>query len=323
MKIDVHSHYYPQEYIQHLKTRKTVPTVATDSQGRTVIHYKGDYNIVARGHVDPEERIRDMRRARIDMQVLTLTTPGTESVPPNESVQLAKATNDGFSRVVEKYPDNFTALATLPMLDPGASVEELRRAVKELGLKGACIFSNIAGKTLDSKEYWPVYAEAERLGVPVFIHPTTPIAAEAVMDYRLVAILGFTFDTSIAATRMIFSGLFEKHPNFNLVLAHLGGVLPYLAERIDNGYRAYPECKVNITKLPSHYLRKMYYDTVSFHRPALECAHSFLGPRQLMMGSDYPHQIGDLERAVTSIEELDIQEKDSILGENAARLLHL
>ncbi|MFQ6124255.1 MAG: amidohydrolase family protein [Candidatus Heimdallarchaeota archaeon] len=324
MKIDIHNHFFPVKYIKELEKRKHSPTVERDHLGRILIKYAGDYNIVEKAHTDPEMRLKEMDRSGIDMQALSLTTPGIDSIEPiSQGVALAKIVNDKFSTIVETYPERFAALAALPMRDVSSAVCELERAVTTLGLSGATIFSNVAGKCLDAIEFWPLYERASKLDVPLFIHPTTPVYGHVFEDYRLVPLLGFPFDTTLAITRLVFSGVFEKYPKLKFVLAHAGGTMPYLAERIDNGYRAYPECKKHIKKLPSEYLKLTYLDTVSFHPPALTCAFVFMGSNHLVLGSDYPHQIGNLEQSVTSIEELDLPEKENIFGENAVRLLKL
>jgi len=324
MKIDVHNHYFPVKYIKELEKRKQSPTVERDHLGRILIKYAGDYNIVEKAHSDPDVRLKEMDRCGIDMQALSLTTPGLDSIEPiSQGVALAKIVNDAFSTIIEKYPERFAALAALSMRDVSSTVSELERAVTTLGLSGATIFSNVAGKCLDAIEFWPLYEKASKLDVPLFIHPTTPVYGQMFEDYRLVPLLGFPFDTTLAITRLVFSGLFEKYPTLKLILAHAGGTMPYLAERIDNGYRAYPESKKHIKKLPSEYLKLTYLDTVSFHPPALKCACAFMGPDKLVLGSDYPHQIGNLEQSVTSIEELDLPEKEKIFGGNAIQLLKL
>jgi len=323
MKIDFHNHFFPKEYIKELEKRTQSPTVERDPSGRTLIHYAGDYNIVEETHTTPEVRIKEMDRCGMDMQVLSLTTPGLEYIEPDQSVSLAIIVNDALSKVVHKYPERFRAVSALPLLDIDSAVDELDRSVNTLGLSGATIFSSVAGKHLDSQEFWPIYEKASQLDVPLFIHPTTPSFGSAFDDYRIVPLLGFVFDTTVTVTRMVFAGVFEKWPKLKIILGHLGGTMPYLAERIDNGYRAYSECKKHITKLPSEYLKQTYMDTVSFHAPALKCAYEFMGPTQLVLGSDFPHQIGSLERSITSIESLDLPEKEKIFGENGVRLLKL
>ena len=325
LNIDIHNHFFPKAYIEELKKEKGYASVGVDSEGRTLIYYRGDYNIVVGPHVELEKRLEAMDKYDIDMQVLTLTTPGVEREAPERGIRLARVTNDAFSEIVAKHSERFTALATLPMQEPKAAVEELMRAVRELGLRGAAIFSNINGKPLDSKEFWPIYERASKMGVPLFIHPTTPIDERAMEDYRLVPILGFPLDTSLAVLRFIFSGVLEKYPSLKIVAAHLGGVIPYLIGRIDTCYEAYPECKLNVKKAPSEYLNHIWVDSICYNREAFMCAYALFGPERILLGSDFPHQISDLEKAVKRIRELDVSEdtKRKILGENALKLLKL
>ena len=325
MIIDFHNHFYPKAYLDELKKAKGHASVETDSQRRLLIHYAGDYNIVVGPHIHLEDRLKAMDRCRVDMQVLTLTTPGVECEEPERGIRLAKLTNDEFGQIVEKHPNRFTALATLPLQKPDAAVDELERAVEECGLKGAMLLSNINGEPLDSKRVIPIYEKAVKLDVPLHIHPTSPINHAAMDDYRLVPILGFGVDTTLAVLRLVFSGILERLPGLKLVASHLGGVFPYLRGRIDTGFQAYPECKVNISKPPSHYLKQIWMDSLCYDRDVLVSTYAFSGAEKILLGSDFPHQIADLENAVERISQLNIgdNEKKRILGENAARLLKL
>ena len=159
----------------------------------------------------------------------------------------------------------------------------------------------------------------------MYIHPTFPVGVEAMADYWLMPLIGFTFDTTLAAAKIVFSGVAEKFPGIRWVLCHLGGAIPYLAERLDRGYHAFSECRAHISKPPSEYLKEFYYDTVNFNPAALRLALDFAGADHLVAGSDYPHQIGSLKQMVASIENLDIPEleKSAIRSQNAARLLGL
>jgi aminocarboxymuconate-semialdehyde decarboxylase len=323
--IDFHSHFYPGAYLDELKKRSQYATFDVDQEGRLLIRYAGDYNIVVGPHVDPEERLRAMDRHSVDMQVLTLTTPGVEREEPNYGMRLARLANDGFQRIVEKYPDRFTALAALPLQAPDIAVDELDRAVRDCGLKGATLFSNVNGEPLDSERFLPIYEKAAKLDVPLFIHPTSPINQAAMDAYRLVPILGFGVDTTLAVLRLIFSGILKRLPSLKLVAAHLGGVFPYLRGRIDVGFEAYPECRTNISEPPSQYLRQIWMDSICYDRDVLISAYRFSGPEKIVLGSDFPHQISDLDETVRRVRELDVSddEKEKILGENAACLLKL
>ena len=325
MNIDIHNHFYPGAYIDELKRGEGYASVSKDEHGRLLIHYVGDYNIVVGPHVKIEDRLKAMDRHGIDLQVLTLTTPGVEREAPARGIKLARLTNDGFGEIIEKYPSRFTALATLPLQEPEESVLELERAVRECGLRGAMLLSNVDGEPLDSTRFIPIYKKAVELDVPLYIHPTSPINHIAMDDYRLVPILGFGVDTTIAVLRLIFSGVMKQLPRLKLVASHLGGVFPFLRGRIDIGFHAYPECKINISEPPSDYLKQIWMDSIIYNNDVFMSAYTFSGADKIMLGSDFPHQIGDLEHAVNRIKKLDISEdeKEKILGVNAAKLFKL
>ncbi|RMF87883.1 MAG: amidohydrolase [Nitrospinota bacterium] len=323
MKIDFHNHFFPPEYLTALADGNTRVIVKQDDQGNPLLFYAGDYNILVPGHRDIEYRLRELDRCGVDMQVLSMTTPGVHIEEPGRGVELARIVNDAFARIMQRYPDRFVALAALPLQDPAASVKELERAVQELGLRGATLFTNINGQPLKMPDFWPLYEKAAELDVPLFFHPTSPVGVEAMEDFRLTALVGFPLDTTLAVARLVFQGVLEKLPSLKLVISHLGGAIPYLAERIDRGYEAYTECREHISAPPSHYFSHLYLDTVAFHPNSLLFALEFVGREQLLLGSDYPHQIGDLPRAVRVIEELSVPQetKEKILGQNAAALL--
>lgn len=325
MIIDFHNHFYPPEYLKALEEGPSNVRVTFDDRNNPLLHYPGDYNIVVPEHRDIAVRAEALEHEGIDRQVLTLTTPGTHIESPARAVELARLVNDSLARVVQTRGSRFAGLATLPLNSPEAAAEELDRACGELGFKGAMLFSNVNQVALSDKRFWPLYEKADALGAVFSIHPEFPAGVEAMTEYWLMPLLGFPFDTTLAAAKLVFSGVAERYPKITWVLAHLGGAVPYLAERLDRGYEAFTECRENIQRPPSEYLKKFYYDTVNFDRNALRLAIEFAGTSHLLAGSDFPHQIGSLGRMVDSINGLEISpgEKKAILGGNAARLLGL
>jgi aminocarboxymuconate-semialdehyde decarboxylase len=321
--IDFHNHFYPREYIEALQTGPSNIKVTYDENNNPLLHYPGDYNILVPSHRDIDFREQAIKKAGIDKQILTFTTPGTQIESPERSVELAQIVNDGFARIKDERSDRFTALATLPLNDPEASVIEFERAFNDLGFKGVMVFSNINGIALSDRRFWPLYEKASDLNAVFYIHPNFPVGVEAMTEYWLMPLIGFTFDTTLAAAKLVFSGVVEKFPGIRWVLGHLGGAIPYLAERLDRGYFAFKECREHINKPPSEYLKEFYYDTVNFDLKALKLAIDFAGADHLVAGSDYPHQIGSLEKMVESIGKLDIssEEKAGIFSGNAIHLL--
>lgn len=323
--VDFHNHYYPPKYIEALERGPSAVRITRDKEGNPWLHYPGDYNIAVRGHRDIDYREEVLRQTGVDTQIITLTTPGTHVEQPAIAAKLASLVNDEFARVAADKGSRFVPLATLPLNDPAASVVELRRAMEQLHFRGAMVFSNINGIALSDQRFWKLYEVADELGAVFHIHPTNPVGVEAMLDYWLMPLVGFLFDTTLAAAGLVFAGVAERFPRLRWALGHLGGAIPYLAERLDRGYEAFAECRKNISQPPSSYLKRFYFDTVNFDPRAIKLAISFAGVDQILAGSDYPHQIGSIEKMLASIKALKISEDDKqkILGGNAARLLGL
>jgi len=322
MIIDFHNHFFPPKYIDELRSGGSRVQVTIDGDGNPVLHYPGDYNIAVRGHRDIAYRESVISEIGVDRQVLSLTTPGTHVEEPAIAVKLARIVNDAFAEIA-RNSQRFIGIATLPLSDPSASAKELDRACRQLGFCGAMVFSNINGVALSDRRFWPVWETANDLGAVIHIHPTSPVGVEAMQEYWLMPLVGFPMDTTLAAASLVFSGVVKRFPRIRWALGHLGGAIPYLVERLDRGFHAFKECRANIDRPPSEYLRKFYYDSVNFDPRALQLAIDFAGADHILAGSDYPHQIGSLRRMLDSIAELNISEDDraAILGGNTARLL--
>jgi aminocarboxymuconate-semialdehyde decarboxylase len=321
--IDVHNHFYPPEYLDALRSGKSVVRVTMDARGNPHIHYPGDYNVAVAGHRDIAYRQGVLEKEGVDTQVITLTTPGTHVESPAYAAVLASLVNDAFARIVAERGPRFAALATLPLNDPRASVAELTRAMDELRMPGAMLFSNVNGVALADQRFWPLYEVANDKGAVLHIHPTSPVGVEAMTEYWLMPLVGFPTDTTLAAAHLVFAGVPERYPRISWVLGHLGGTIPYLAERLDRGFHAFAECRARIAQPPSDYLRHFYFDTVNFDPGALRLALEFAGVDQILAGSDYPHQIGSLKTMKESLAGLGLSAKDhaKVVGGNARRLL--
>ena len=311
--------------MQALQSGQSSVKVIVDSDGNPNIYYPGDYNVAVRGHRDLAYREEILEKHGVDLQVLSLTTPGTHVETPANAVRLASLVNDEFREAVDRRGNRFTALATLPLNDAAASVKEFQRATGELGLRGAMLFSNVNGVALSDKRFWPLYEAANDAGAVLYIHPAHPVNVDMMQEYWLMPLVGFLFDTTLAAASLVFSGTVERFPRIRWALCHLGGAVPYLAERLDRGFHAFKDCRANIHRPPSTYLREFYYDTVNFDQGALQLAVSFAGADHVLAGSDYPHQIGSIPSMLDAIAKLPVTEEErrGIFAMNAARLLGL
>ena len=324
MIIDVHNHYYPPAFLNALRQGSSALKVEDDAEGNPVLYSPGDANIAVRGHRDIVYRTGVLDREGVDRQLISLTCPGTLLEPPARSASLAALVNDALAEIMTTRGNRFTALATLPLNDPQAAVAEFDRSLL-LGLPGCMVFGNVNGIPLADRRYWPLWERASDARSVMYIHPTFPLGVEAMREYWLMPLVGFLFDTTLAAAHLVFSGVTERFPGIRWVLGHLGGTIPYLAERLDRGYEAFAECRRDLSSPPSHQLKRFYYDTVNFDPAALRLAIEFAGVDQILAGSDYPHQIGSIPRMLESIRGLALPMADEakILGGNAAGVLHL
>ncbi|MBZ5559171.1 MAG: amidohydrolase [Acidobacteriia bacterium] len=323
--IDFHNHYYPPNYMKALQSGQSSVKVTIDSDGNPNLHYPGDYNVAVRGHRDLAYRQEVLDTLGVTMQVVTLTTPGTHVETPAVAAKLASMVNDEFKEAIDTRGRHFTSLATLPLNDPAASAKEFERATRQLGLPGAMLFSNINGVALSDERFWPIYERANDLGAVLYIHPAHPVNVDMMQEYWLMPLVGFLFDTTLAAASLVFAGVPERYPKIKWALCHLGGAIPYLAERLDRGFHAFRDCRQHIQREPSSYLKEFYYDTVNFNQGALKLAIEFAGADHILSGSDYPHQIGSIPSMLDAVNTLPVtdEQREGIRWRTAAKLLRL
>ncbi len=323
MIVDVHTHFFPPGYLDALQRGPEPYAIGRDAEGRTILTLHGARIVTMTQEMTaPEDRLRDMERLGVDRQIISVTIPNVYFGPPARRRDLARMANDGLAELTRRYPQRFAALASVPLENPEAASRELDRAVLELGMVGVILGSNVGGRYLDDPAFIPFYERAQTLQVPMLIHPMPPADPDPTFARGLVPLLGFVFNTSASVARMALAGIFERLPGLVLILGHLGGTLPYLMQRLDNGYRAYPETREALPHPPSHYLRRLYYDTVSFSVHSLQCALGAVGPEHIVMGTDYPHVIGDIRAALESVRALALPEAaiSGILGDTAVRV---
>ena len=322
---DLHTHYYPQSFFRLIEEVGGDFSFGKSPTGQTIIRFRGSrFFGITPPMTDPAKRLEDMDRVGIDVEVLSLSTPNVYFAPPERQAEVARLANDAYADLMTKHPARFRGFASIPMDDPDAALRELDRALGELRMNGVVVLSNINGRALTDRRYRPFFEECDRRSVCVFIHPMIPTNPEQYAEYVLGPIIGFPFDTTLAVAKLCYSGMLRALPRIRWILGHLGGAVPYLFERMDNGWRDFAECRANIDELPSVYLKRLYYDTVSFSHPSLRLAIEQVGIGHLVMGSDYPHLLGSIERSVSSIESLEIPapEREKIFSGNALRILN-
>lgn len=325
MKIDIHTHYYPESYFQLIRTLPSEFAFDRDPTGRTIIKYRGArFFGVTAPMTDVGKRLEDMDRVGIDVEVVSLSTPNVFFADETKQPDVARAVNDAYAELTARHPARFKAFASIPMDSPEHALKELHRVIDELRMNGVILLSNIRGRALTSPTYRPFFEEANRMQLCILLHPMIPVNAEAFTQYVLGPLVGFPFDTSLAVARMCFDGLLSDFPNIRWIIAHAGGAIPFLMERLDNGFRDFAECRARIDQLPSTYLKKLYYDTVTFSPHVLRMLRDMVGTDHMLMGSDYPHMLGSIDRAVSSIDDLTIPkaEKQIIFGGAALSILN-
>jgi aminocarboxymuconate-semialdehyde decarboxylase len=275
---------------------------------------------------DPQKKIRDMDEKKIGIYVLS-STPFAffYEVEDDLAVELARFQNDQLSEMVKKYPDRFAAMATLPLQVPNEALKELERAIKMLGLRGVEIGSHVGRRELGDEAFWPIYSMLEELGMPIFIHPHHVAGMERLQDFYLSNLIGNPLDTTIAAAQLIFSGVLERYPSLKIILAHGGGQFPYIVGRMEHGYEVRPECKEKIRRSPMTFFKNFYFDIITHNPDALRYLIGIAGSDHVLLGSDYPYDMGDPDPVQTVSQLQGIKEKDrrKIMQENAIALFGL
>jgi len=330
MKIDIYTHVVPSKYKNaFFKYSDKFVTEKNFMERRITLTNLNERNRIL-------DQYEDM------VQVLSATLPPLEEiVNPKEAAELARVANDEMAESVAKYPKRYiTAIANLPLNNMDASMKEAERAVKELGFKGIQIYTSIQGKPLSKEEFMPLYKMMADFDLPIWIHPlrrssTPDYPTENSSFHQIFSIFGWPYETTLAMTRLVFAGIFEKFPTVKFITHHCGGMIPYFADRIivhyNNGLeRLGQKFFPGLTKHPIEYFKMFYNDTaLNGSTPGLMCAYDFFGEDHLLFGSDMPYDVGNgaiaIRQTIEAIEGMNIPEssKKKIYEGNARNLLHL
>jgi predicted TIM-barrel fold metal-dependent hydrolase len=332
-KIDLEAHFYTKEYLDALAANTDGPRLdeGDANRGRRLYYFPDVGQPFADALLHPlldlgEGRLEVMDRYGIDVQVLSLSAPGLEQFPVEKGRALAAASNDALAEAIRRYPDRLRGYAALAPKDPEAAADELERAVTELGLIGWNTHSNFGDSYLDEPRYRPILERAEKLNVPVYLHPTVPSVPQ-VRTYGFALAgspFGFGMETAMCMMRLIYSGAFDRYPNLTVILGHLGEFLPFVFKRVDWAYeRPFdPTARPALAKKPSEYLASNVYVTTSgnYYEPAFLCTRAALGIDRILLGTDYPYD--PTAECMEFLEGLPISnaERDKIYSGNAERI---
>jgi aminocarboxymuconate-semialdehyde decarboxylase len=324
--IDVHAHWYPPQWLE------LVEKEAGTNGARVERNARGNLAIVIPGlsvtfqpqYTDIPSRLKHMDQAGVTMHALSLTQPMVYWAAPAFGLKLSQAFNDSCSELHLKYPERFVGLAMLPMQAPELAVEEVARAAKLPGIRGAYMSTHVLGKNLDEKMFWPVYEKCEALGLPIFLHPTNTLGADRMGRYYLRNFLGNPYETGIAAASLMFGGVMDAFPKLDVVLPHAGGPFPWLLGRMTHGATVRQEVK-DLPRPPMEYKRRFHYDTIAHNRDILLDLVRLVGADRVVCGTDFPADMSDVAPVPTvdKLTELSASDREMILGGNAARLLKL
>lgn len=327
LTVDVHSHFAPPDVIAAARAGSAIDGVRIErSSGRErVVHRQGFSWVVDPTFYDLEARIAAMDARGCDLAILSITPTLLMYwlTDPSEAVDFCRAANDALATAARDSGGRALALATLPMQDPAAAVVELRRAVGELGMKGAQIGPRMEDLGLDHERVRPVLAEAAALGVPLILHPYSVSKRPGLTEFYLTNLIGNPLESTVGAARLIFGGVLDALPDLKLVLMHGGGYLPYQIGRFDHGYQVRTETQ-GCRSAPSTYLRRFWYDTITHSPGPLRFLVEQVGADRVVYGTDYPFDMGGgpVEEQLEG-SHLDEPTRVAIAGGNAAALFGL
>jgi len=316
MRVDVHAHCYPVQYIEELK--------------RMGAGDEGGIGIRIPKWSSAEKRLNEMGKAGIDIQVLGLSAPNVYFPDAEASKALAQTTNDVICDICRKNPDRFLGLASIPMNHMKDAVDELERAVNVLRLDGVVLGTNVNQRSLSEDRFLPFFEELDRKKIPAVLHPMKAIGEDLLLEedlrLRIPSSVGFVFETTRTIAQMTFKGTFERCKNLTFVLPHAGGAIPFLYPRWEIAYLFLPDTHPlrKVPNPPSHYLKRHYYDTaLSYYHGSLRCTAEMVGVDHMLFGTDSPYTDGPVTRE--TIEKIETygftqEEKDLIYFKNAVRL---
>ena len=328
LRVDFHTHIISEDFpdLAAKYTDERFPVFHKNCSCGAEIMVKGKtFRKITSQTWDPDKRIEDMDKEGVDIQVLS-PIPVTFSYwsDSKAGLELSKFQNNFIASVVNKYPNRFIGMGTVPLQDVKLAIEEMDRSVNELGLKGIQIGSNVNGLNLDDSSIYPFFEAAAKMNVPIFVHPWATLGADRLQHFNSMYTVGMPSETALAAGSIIMSGMLDKLPNIKICFAHGGGALPYILPRMDKGWEVWPNTRSTINP-PSFYAKKLYYDSLVYDSQNLKFMIDCFGTKRIIAGSDYPFLLREIPLGKVIDECKDISEEDAklMLGHNALEFFGL
>jgi len=321
--IDVHTHCLTEAWFQLLQ-QHGAPRYSVEQVrgGLRAIHLDGaPFMTPVPAMFDYDLRLKTMDEHGVDVCIVSLTCPNCYWGGANVSLQAARIMNDDMAAARTAHPGRIEWFASLPWQYPELALTELERATAA-GAIGVMVLANIDGKPLTDPAFATIWRAIDAKALPVLVHPTAPpgVAAMDMQRFQLTASIGFTFDTSLAVSRMIYDGFFDRYGKLRIIAAHGGGALPYLISRMDQCFDNIPACREKISERPSEYMQEICADAVVFAPGVLDLCVSAFGADNVLYGSDYPHTIGDMPGCLARVNALSAPARDKVRGHNARRV---
>ncbi len=324
--IDVHSHFFPEEFLTVVEREGPPHGAGVDRRGKMAFLVMPGHppSPLAAEFIDSEARVARLDAAGIGVQAVSLSPPMVYWAPTDLGIRLARAYNDGIAALCRRYMGRFIGLATLPLQDVSAAKAEMIRAAGALGMRGVYVATSVRGQYLDEPAFRPLWESAHRLGLPVFTHPHTHLGVQELANFHLFNTIGFPTETAVLVGRLIYSGLLDDYPEVRVVLAHAGGTVPFLLGRLDHAYHSRQDLQRALSKPPSAYLKHLVFDTITHSDRALQFLIDAVGAERVVVGSDAPYDMAD-EDPVGRVKRLTLpgEAEAAILGLTAARLLNV
>jgi aminocarboxymuconate-semialdehyde decarboxylase len=329
--IDIHAHLMPQCLWQTVSAGKEWYGMRYEAgEGAGVLVSQGKRSAVPSPKLrfTPEERIKDMEAQGTDVQVISIHTPlFGYHLDAAQGRQLARDVNDEIAAMTRQWPQRFAGLATLPMQDISAAIEELERAVRVLGLKGAELDTVMHGHNWDEPQFLPLFKAAEAMGAVLFFHPQPQdnLAVPRLNRYGIPNSIGVIVEDTLIVATLIFGGILDACPHLKVCIAHGGGPACFGMGRLDRGWQVRSEARVNIQRPPSTYLNRLYYDCLTDSEAGLRFLLDQVGADRVVLGSDWPFVRWEPSPVgwVQGLQSLSREEKDKILWQNLEQLLGL